>query len=161
MAKGNEIVVTGEPRGRFLEGIIEGTPKPGTVMQIKAATEPVGGRHTWQVYDRAGDGYPSMIAILKEDHMQGKTATDAYVTGTRGFLYIPLPGDDLNMIIKDISGTADDYAIGDILEVDDGTGKLQDAAAGTGFYLRKPFVLMETITDPAADYLAWVMYTGA
>lgn len=160
MAKGNEILLTTPPKGNFLEGIIDGTPKPGVVMQIKAAVEPVNGRHTWQVWDRAGDGYPGLIAVLLPDHLQGKLATDAYTSGSRCFLYFPIPGDELNMIIADISGTADDYAIGDILQVIDGNGKLEDAIAGTAQYLSKPFVLLETVTDPTADYLAHVMFTG-
>ncbi len=66
------------------------------------------------------------------------------------------------MLLKDISGTASDqdYAIGDYLEVDDGTGKLQDAATGTTRNYSVPFVLLETVTDLAADQLVRCMYTG-
>lgn len=160
MASGNKIIVSAHPQGKFLEGIISGTPKPGTVMQIKAATEPVGGRFTWEAYDRSHDAMPGLIAVLLPDTLQGKLNTDAYVSGERGFLYCPIAGEQLNMIIENVAGTADDYAIGDLLEVNDGTGKLQDAHTGTTHNYSIPFVCLETITDPTADYLAHVMYTG-
>lgn len=163
MSIGNEIVVNANPKGTFIEGIISGTPKPGVVMQIKAATEPVGGRLTWEVYDRSGtakDGLNTLIACLRADDLRGKTVSDAYVSGERCFLYCPIPGEEMNMIIADISGTADDYAIGDLLQVIDGSGKLEDAVTGTAFNYAQPFVLCETITDPAADYLAHTMFTG-
>lgn len=157
MATGRQIVIANDPRGRFIEGIIDGTPKPGTVMQIKASTEPVNGRHTWEVYNQAADGNQALIAVLCEDILNGKTVSDAYVSGTRGRLYIPLPGDDLNMLLADVSGTADDHVIGEKLMVDDGTGKL---IATTGTPEAEPFVLMETVTDPTADTLAWCIFTG-
>jgi hypothetical protein len=162
VANGNEIIVSVPHRGVFIEGIISGTDKPGTVMQIKAATEPVGNRFTWEKYDRSWDAQTGLIAILLEDKLQGKLATDAYVTGTRCFLYCPAMGETLNVLLKDITGTASDqdYAIGDYLEVDDGTGKLQDASTGTTRNYSAPFVLLETITDLAADQLVWAMYTG-
>ena len=158
MAQGNEIVVTAEPRGQFLEGIVSGTPKPGTVMQVAAATEPQSGRFTWEVYNADADGNQRIIAVLLPDALQGKTATDAYVTGSRCFLYCPLPGELLNMLLQDVAGTGDTYAIGDIFIVDDGTGKL---IATTGSPEAEPFVLMETISTPlAADALELCMFTG-
>lgn len=160
MAKGTEIIVSSEPRGVFKECIVSGTPKPGTVMQIKAATEPVGGAFTYEAYDRAYDAMPSPIAVLLPDRLQGKLETEAYTSGDRGFLYFPVAGEELNMIIENVAGTADDYAIGDLLEVNDGTGKLQDASTSTLNNRAAPFTVLETITDPTADYLAHVMFNG-
>lgn len=156
----NTIVLTGEPRGRFLEGIISGTPKPGTVMQLKAATEPVGGNHTWEVYNRDADGnHPQgALAVLLEDSTQGKTVSDAYVTGTLGRLYVPLPGDELLMLVSNIAGTGDTFAIGDLLIVNDGDGEL---IATTGSPESEPFTVMETkSTALTVDTLVHVMYTG-
>lgn len=163
MAKGNEIVVSANPKGTFLEGIISGALTPGIVMQVVAATEPVNGKHTWQAYDRTGaqkNGLPTLIACLDYDKLQGKTKSDAYVSGTQCFMYCPIPGEELNMLILDIAGTADDYAIGDLLQVVDGSGKLQDAVSGTAFNYANPFFVMETVTDPTADNSTWVMFTG-
>jgi hypothetical protein len=158
MALGNEIIVSANPKGVFLEGIIDGTPKPGTCMQIKAATEMVTGRFTWEVFNQAADGSRSLVAVLLPNSLEGMLATEAYVTGTRGFLYCPAAGEELNMLIGDVAGTGatSDFAIGDRLMIDDTTGKLVDNSSGESV----PFVLLETITDLAADYLAYCMYTG-
>lgn len=163
MALGNKIVLTPEPRGRRVEGIIEGALTPGIVVQVKAATErDAGNRFTWQAFDKSGTGAPGLIGVLDYDWQQGKLATDAYVSGKRGFIYFPLPGDELNMSINDLAGTGatSDFAIGDPLTVEDGTGQLLDALTGTAVYLIRPFVLMETITDLTADALYHVMFTG-
>lgn len=157
--KGNEIVVASNPRGMFVEGYVDGTPKPGTCMQIKAGVEPIGGRYTYEVYNKAADGARGQILVLCADQLQGKTADDAYVDGDRCFLYSPVMGEELNCLIGDVAGTGatSDFSIGDKLIVDDGTGKLVDAS---GSEESAPFELLETITDLAADYLAHVVYTG-
>lgn len=157
MARGNDIIVTANPGGTFLEGVVSGTPKPGTVMEILASTDLVGNRHTWRVYQPGTDGQQRLIAVLLPDYAQGKLATDAYVSGDRCRLYCPLPGEELNMLIADVAGTADDHTKGETMIVDTGTGKL---IATTGSPQSEPFRLLETITDPTADQLAWVMYTG-
>ena len=158
MAKGNEIIVTAEPKGVRLEGFVSGTPKPGTLMEIAAATEPIAGEHTWQVYQPGTDGERRLMAVLLPDHLQGKTEEDAYVDGDRCFLYCPLPGDHLNMLVANISGTSDTFAIGDILIADTGTGKL---IATTGTPESEPFILLETEdTALTADELKWCMFTG-
>lgn len=156
MAKGNEIIVTAHPEGRFLEGIVSGTPKPGTIMQIKAATALVSGRPTWEVYNLASDGNVALIAVLLAKNKFGQLATDAYVDGERCQLYCPEPGDELNVLKGDVAGTGDDFAIGDRLMIDDGTGKVIADSSGASV----PFICMETVTDPTADQLVHVMYTG-
>lgn len=165
MAKGSEIIVSADPKGKFSECIISGTPKPGTIM-AKKTTDTVGGRFT---YEPAGttaasgsrgmsaDGDRIPIAVLLPDHLQGKLATDAYADGDRGFLYFPTPGEDLNVLKMDVAGTGDDLAIGDKLIVDDGTGKVLLSA---GSPESEPFECNETVTDPTADQLIWVTYTG-
>lgn len=147
------ILLTPEPRGRFITGIISGTPKPGTVMQLAAATEPVNGNYTYEVYNQAADGNrpQGAIYVLLEDDLQGKTDADAYVSGTLGKLYCPLPGDELRMLLANIAGTGDTFAIGDKLIVDDGTGKL---VATTGTPESEPFTVKETAsTALTADTL--------
>jgi hypothetical protein len=157
MARGNEIIVSANPRGVFLEGIVSGTPKPGTCMQIKAATEMVNGRFTYEAYNRDADGNRYPIIVLLPDNLRGKLATEAYADGDRGFFYCPLPGEELNVLKLDVSGTADDFAIGQQLIVDDGTGKVLGT---TGSPEAEPFICLETITDPTTDQLVHVMFTG-
>lgn len=155
MSKGTEVIVTSEPKGVFEECIISGTPKPGTCMEIVPATAPVGGRFTYRAITRA-DGAIGPICVLREDSLQGKTLDDAYVSGTRGFLYWPVAGEQLNMLINDVAGTGDDYAIGDALMVEQTTGQLKDNSGGAS----APFRCLEVVTDPAADFHMWVQYCG-
>lgn len=61
------------------------------------------------------------------------------------------------MLLLNIAGTADDHALGELLMVDNGTGKL---IATTGTPECEPFVLLEAVTDPVADTLAWTMFSG-
>lgn len=157
--KGNEIIVSANPRGVFHEGEVDGTPKPGTCMQIKAATEPVNGRFTWEAYNADADGNQRLVAVLNLDYWQGKLATDAYADGDRCQVYCPVAGEELNVLLDDVAGTSatSDYAIGDLLIIDDGTGLVIDT---TGTPESEPFILLETLTDLTADQLVWVMYTG-
>lgn len=168
--KGNEIVVNSQ-YGKKIEGIISGTPKPGTLMQIKTAVEPVNGVHTWEAYNPVGggspslqgDGAPALTAVLDIDSLQGKGFDDAYVSGTRGFLWVPLPGDEINVRKADISGTGsatEDLAIGDRLLIVAGTGLVSKVAVGLiASPVAYPFQVMETLVDQPAETLVWVMRT--
>jgi len=157
MAIGNGIIVSSEPRGVFMEGIISGTPKPGTCMQISAGVEMIGGRFTWVAYNPDLDGDRRLVCVLLEDRLQGGLATTAYTSGSQGYLYCPAAGEILNMLLADVGGTGDDFAIGDQLMIDDSTGLLIDV---TGSMESEPFTCVETVTDPTADHLTACMYTG-
>jgi hypothetical protein len=170
MARGNNIIVSGEPKGRFEEIIVAGTPKPGTIMATKTVAlsgtvftmEPAGTTAASGSRGMAADGDNIPIAVLlgSADHAAGppgKTSTDAYVDGERGAVYYPVNGETLNVLKLDVSGTADDLAIGDKLIVDDGTGKVLLSA---GSPESEPFECLETVTDPTADVLIWVKFTG-
>lgn len=164
---GSKIIVTENPRGYKKSCTVSGTPKPGTVMEMDRATTAKSGVYTWQPYgtDAASggngvtnDGDRKIIAVLLEQWAVGKTYNDAYVSGERGELYFPLPGDELNMILQNQAGTGDSFGIGDELMVDDGTGKLlvcdSDAEA-------HPFLCMETVAALTADAHTCCMFTGA
>ena len=158
MARGTEIIVSGYPRGVFMEGYVNAALKPGTVCQIDVS-EGMGddGRFDWEAYNTSADGEQRMIAVLLPDRLKGKLETDAYVSGDRCFLYVPCAGEELNMLLGDVAGTGDDHTFGEILMVDDGTGKL---VATTGSPESEPFMLLEAVTDPVADTLAHCIYTG-
>ena len=158
MAKGNEILLSANPRGVFLEGYVNAALQPGIVCQMDVS-EGLGadGRPDWEAYNTAADGEQRLIAVLLPDQLKGKLATDAYASGDRCFLYVPYAGEELNMLLLDIAGTGDDFAFGDILMVNDGDGKL---IATTGTPESEPFQLMEAVTDPVADTLAHCIYTG-
>lgn len=161
MARGNEIIVTADPEGAFMEGWIAAstTPKPGTIMQIDPTVALKAGRHTYKAYTPGADGEQPLgpFWVLLADQLQGKLVSDAYAAGDRAFLYSPLPGDELNLLVANLAGTADDHALGEKLMVDTGTGLL---IATTGSPETEVAVLLEVITDPTADTLAWVMWSG-
>lgn len=159
--KGTQIIVSSEPRGRFVEGIIGAglTPKPGTAMQLQPATSLVGGRHTWELCNLDADGGrpKGPIIILIEDKLQGRDYSTAYAAGERAFGYIPAPGDELNLLLGDVSGTADAHTKGEVLIIDDGTGEF---IATTGSPETEPAMLLETLSALTEDTLGWSIWTG-
>lgn len=171
MAKGNRIIVTPEPKGRFEEVIVAGTPKPGTIMHKKTGVATSGGRFTMEPagttaasgsrgMNADGDRIPICVLLTFVDHCAcppSKGATDAYADGERGAVYYPVPGEEMNVLYQNQSGTADDVAVGDKLIVDDGTGKV---LVSTGSVEDEPFQSCETVTDPTADQLIWAEFTG-
>lgn len=160
MARGSGIIVTADPKGQFEEGIIATgeTPKPGTILQRDPTIALIGGRHTYKIYNRDADGdHPAGSHwVLLHDWGQGKTVSDAYAAGDHCFLYSPRAGEELNLLVKNLSGTADDHAAGEILMVDDGTGLL---IATTGSPEVEVAQLLEAITDPTSDTLAWCQWS--
>lgn len=161
MPKGSEIIVSANPEGKFLEGIIAAgqTPKPGTIMQIASvAADPASGRFSWAAFNRNADGDYGLCVVLLPDTLQGRAVGTAYAAGERCFLYVPLPGEEINVLKLDVAGTADDFAVGDYLMVDDGTGKVLLTTGPTGA-VWQPFVCLEAVTDPTADQLVYCMKT--
>jgi hypothetical protein len=159
MARGNCIIVSANPRGVFMEGFIAAgqTPKPGTWMQVDPTVALKSGRHTFKIYAPGADGEHPLGAlyILREDPM--RPITTAYAAGDRAFLYTPVAGEELNCLVKNLTGTADDHAAGEKMMIDDSSGML---IATTGSPESEAAVLNETITDPTSDTLAWIYYTG-
>lgn len=150
----NEIILQAVPRGVFLEGVVSGTPKPGTIMQISSISN---GVITWGVFDRAADGDRALIAILLPNDLLGQTIGTAYVSGDRCKVYVPAIGETVQVLFGDTAGTADDVAVGNYMIIDDGTGKV---IATTGSPQSEPFVSLEAIVDPVADQLLAVIFTG-
>jgi hypothetical protein len=162
--KGNKIIVSGEPRGRYYWGPVTGTPRPGTIMQIDVS-EGLNddGNFTFEAFDRA-DGGRSVIFVLLERELQGiavNTSTSlfpAYVAGDEVGVYVPAPGEELNVMFGNIGGTGDDVTFGEYLMVDATTnpGMLIDPSSEE----IEPFQALEAYTDPTADKLIHVIYTG-
>ena len=164
--KGTRIKVSSPWRGVVESAYISGTPKPGTVMTMKSDAA-VGGVFTWEPYGTtaasggngvSADGDRKLIAVLLEKDQEDKTYDDAYADGDLGRVYFPLPGEQLNMLVQNQSGTGDSFAIGDELMVDDGTGKLLacDSDAES-----QPFTVMETVAALTADTWVWCRFNGS
>lgn len=166
--RGKRIIVSADPQGKFTEMVVKTgeTHYPGQIVQIDPTVALSGGRNTAKIYDRAVDGDQPIGAfwVCTEDNMalQGKgitdsTTFDSYAAGERASYYSPMAGEELNLLYLNLSGTADDHAAGEIGMVDDGTGKI---IATTGSPETEVCVIKETVTDPTADFLAWVEWSG-
>lgn len=162
MARGNSILVTENwDNCALIEGIIAAgeTPKPGTIVQKQSATALIGGRHTLEIYNADADGGnpKGPYYLLLEDHYQGKTVSDAYAAGEHCFATIPRHGNEYNLLLLNIAGTGDDHTKGEVLIIDDTTGKF---IATTGSPEQEVAQLLETVTDPTADTLSWCVWQG-
>jgi hypothetical protein len=159
MARGNRVVVNPDAKGAYEWGYVATAEYPGTIMQLDPSVALKAGKHTWVPYSRDADGnHPKgPFAVIVEDLYQGKAATAAHVAGEICKMYIPLPGDEINLLFGNAAGTADDIALGDILMVDSGTGKVVET---TGTPETEVAVALEAITDPVADQLLWTRWTG-
>ncbi len=135
------------------------TPKPGTILQVDPTATRVGNNEVAKIYNRDADGDrpAGPHIVLLEDRMRGRTPDDAYAAGDMAPAYIPLPGDELNLLFGNAVGTADDITAGGLGMVDDGTGKI---IGTTGSPEEEVCVFMESYTDPAADRHLWVKWNG-
>lgn len=154
MARGSQILIQGEPEGVWEEGTITDTSKPGTCMEEVPATAYSNGRPSYRARSAAA-GAKGPVIVLLPDTLQGKTASDAYVSGTRCFLYFPVAGEHLNMLVGDVTGTGDTIAIGAKFGVNN-DGKLKADSA----YTSAPFEAQEALTALTADTLVWMRYLG-
>lgn len=163
MSRRNRILISTEPKGRFCEGVgtTGETYYPGMVVQRDPTASMQNGRPVFKLYNRDADGNRPAGAhwIVLEDYLQGKTVSDSLsgINGDRLFLYAPLPGDELNLLYENVAGTADDVAAGDLLIVNDGTGKF---IVTTGSPECEPAMALEAVTDPTADTLVYCEWTG-
>lgn len=161
MARGSCILVTFEADVVREEGIVAAgeTHYPGTIVQKQSATALVGGRHTYELYNADADGArpKGPFYLVLEDAYQGRTVNDPYAAGERLFLAVLRPGLEFNGLLSNLSGTADDHTKGEMLIVDDTTGEF---IATTGTPETEVAQLLETVTDPTADTLAWMVWTG-
>lgn len=160
MSKGNRIILTPD-RGYPVELIVNTgeTWYPGMIVQYDPTQSTNGGRHIGKIYDRGADGDRPLgpHVVVCEDLKIGKTTSDSYTAGLRVPCFVPLAGCELNLLYKNVSGTADDVAAGDLFIVDDGTGKV---IVTTGSPEAEVAEALEAVTDPTADTLVWSIWTG-
>lgn len=143
------------PQGRFMEGIIDDTSKPGTWMELVPGSAEVSGRLHYRHYAPGADGSPREVIILLEDPGQGAIYSAAYVAGTRCFLYSPLAGDEMNVLTADATGTGslNAFNVGDRLTGKNTTGTFIKELTATD---SAPFVVNEDITQSEPDTGTWV-----
>lgn len=151
---GTSIVVASNPRGLFLEGTIDDTSLPGTAMEMTPGAAFSGQEPHWRHYQPSADGDPRLCAILLPDMLQGQLYSTAYVAGARCFLYCPVAGEDMNVLVAPQAGTssANAYTIGERLIPSHSSGEF--IAEATSSFLAW-FMVMEHV-DIAADQTGWV-----
>lgn len=160
MARGNRIVVNPDAKGMYEWGYIAAGSTvlvPGTVWQRDPTVALKAGKHTYKVYQPGADGENPLGGywVLTEDLYTGRDAATAYAAGDLVKFYSPRMGDELNLVVLNLAGTADDHALGEKMMLDHGTGKL---IVTTGTPEDEVAELLEAITDPTADTLAWTQW---
>jgi hypothetical protein len=157
--RGNVVIVTSNPRGKFDEGYVKAgqTHYPGMIVEKDPTVAVKNGRHTFRIYAPGTDGEQPLGAyyVVRENPLGDMTTP--FAAGEWAFYYAPYPAEELNLLIANLAGTADDHALGEKLMVDTGTGKL---IATTGTPESEVAELLEAITDPTADTLAWCEWGG-
>lgn len=170
-AKGSmTIVTTGRtPSGVFREGIVKTGEShyPGMICQEDRSVAEVEGCATFKLADIDADGTRpkgglficcvESLGELAEKGIDPAVTTNAFAAGERALYYSPRAGEQFNLVYKNVTGTADDVAAGDMLIVDDGTGKL---IVTTGTPETEPFKAMTALVDPTEDAALWCEYTG-
>lgn len=154
MSRGNSIILSSNPKGQFVEGTIDSavsTAKPGHAVQIKAATEFVGGRPFFQLAAPGTDGEDIVHMILIEDNLQGFTMTSTFAAGTRARAYVPIAGEEMNIRVGEVAGTGNTFAIGDQFMINASGGYYIPATGSPPQSVA--FVCMETEVQVAGQSL--------
>lgn len=110
------IVLKGKAKGHHEEGLISTTGVPGMHVTLQSNGQYAKSPETSAELVKRG------IFILKEDDLQGKTINDAYAIGDLVFLYKPISGDHLNLLVK----SGQNIAVGDLIVAEGG---------GTGYFI--------------------------
>ena len=158
--RNSTIILNPEPKGVFKEGQLAVAAYPGTFVTLKrSVTTLVGGRHTWEPFQttQGADGDLNLTCVLYEDWGQGAMYNTQYAANSRFRGYCPLPGEELNCLLKDIAGTGDVHNFGEILEIDAVSGKL---IVSTNAATLAKFQLLEQVGAISTDTWVWVQYLG-
>lgn len=149
--------------GIWMEGIIDTASLPGTCMEVTPASVPVNGRQHWRAVASGATGNPrGPVTVLCEDPMQGFTYSQAYVVGSRCFLYQPLPGDEMNVLFAPQQGTgsADVVTIGERLVIEVGVSVNGMVAVQNSASAAAEFMALERINGgPDVAFLVYVQRT--
>lgn len=166
--KGNKIVLTMPQQGNESELIVPTgeTWYPGMIVQLDASVALKHGVHTGAIYNRDADGDRPKggwyVVTERNLALRGLGITDldtfdSYAAGDQASVYKPQNGDELNLLYKNVTGTADDVAVNDLLIVDDGTGKM---IVTTGSPETEVAMALEALVDPTADTLIHCSWSG-
>ena len=154
--RGNKIVATSEPRGHQEEGqLTEANRFPGTILQIDASITPLNGQFGWKASNPGTDGLAVLKAVLQEDFEQGVASTGtAYPQNAWVPIYMIQHGEYINLLLGEVAGTGNTYAVGDKLIVDAEDGIL---VPFTGSPAATFGQCCEVVTQVAGSHLTLVL----
>jgi hypothetical protein len=134
------IVLANDPKGTFNEGEVGAALSPGMAIELQAdgAYDPL--------QAAIGEAVKGEVIVAIEDALQGKSVDDAYTVGDPVQYYIPLPGDEMNVLVKD----GETIAIGDDLVTEATSGLFVEAAGTEGRYM---FKALEAASPSGANAL--------
>lgn len=159
MARGNEIIVTSNPRGVITEGFVKSgqTFYPGMAVVLDPSVALRSGNHTFKyAAPTAGQFLGPIGIVMNLQTLIGRTNDKSIAAGEKCQVYFPLLGEQVNILVKDDSGSStEDHALGQPM-IPDSTGKFVDVGAGAN----GSFTLLEAITNQTEDLLTWAIYTG-
>lgn len=154
--KGNKIVLPQIKRGVEFECTVSGALKPGTCVQIQtSAGIDDNGRLTVEAANPGSDGAALDDSLMVLDHMHewGQAADQAYADGDPGRVYVPAVGERLNVLFRDVTGTGESFAFGDLVGIQDSTGLIIADSA----FAFLPFKVLSALSAITADTLNYVM----
>jgi len=135
-------------------GQVSGTPLPGTLISLLAATLGASNfkGNLPQVVEASvgADGAYGWNGILLDDAPQGFLPGTAYVSGVQCFWRTPLPGEIYNVRVGEGAGTSNSFNIGDLLMIDSNNGFL---IANSGTVPQVAWMAYEPLTQIVADSL--------
>ena len=156
MSLGNTIVISQARAEHMLEGTLTASALyPGTCLEM-APVALTSGRQVLRAdsHGTSSGGLVRAPIVAREDENQGGTVTKQYAASSRVFAYVPSPGEEINVIVKQQSGTSPSVTVGEIFMVDT-SGFLDVYSSG----VMAPFMCMEAFVGGNANTLTWCIRT--
>jgi hypothetical protein len=167
--RNSQILIEAYPKGKRLESqSLAVAAYPGQCVTPSGAGTYGSGEFAWTPYACSADGDPRIVAVVLDDPQGGYVACNAgvapantpvnqYAIGARCPIYVPLPGDWINVLAAGEAGTgsANAFAFGARFIIQHNTGKLIVESTSS---VSAPFVSMEHIDmTPDTDTLVFCM----
>lgn len=148
-ADARTIVLRGN-QNHHIEGTLSTTAKPGMHVTLQSSGNYARSPETTAELVKYGSSL-----VVKEDALQGKTVNDSYNNGDRVFMYVPVAGDVLNLLIK----SGQNISVGDNIIAEGGGSGLFIKSDGT--HAAYKFRALESSGGVlGADTLLACLFTG-
>jgi len=153
MARGSLIIVSGQPQGKFKAGLLGDSSVPGTIMQVKVGlAASANGQFTWIACNTGLAGDSVVPSVLLGDQRDGLLSTTTPGNGTTIWMYVPIAGEEMNVLVGVAGGTANYLTIGERLMINGSSGVL---ILATGTIMQ--WIVLELVSGVASSNLTWCM----